>query len=136
ETRAGLEFALQNHKTIDIQMDMNAPIIIIPEDVTTNSCKHLILDAGHIAIESELADKDAIRSLRLKKDETFSPDDDNRLQALMYDKLSLKLEAAQFIIGNDLQSCLDALNADSGDSLHLLERINIDLLVQNSIVPT
>uniref|UniRef100_A0A0W0G3E4 Putative vacuolar protein sorting-associated protein vps13 n=1 Tax=Moniliophthora roreri TaxID=221103 RepID=A0A0W0G3E4_MONRR len=136
ETRAGLEFALQNHKTIDIQMDMNAPIIIIPEDVTTNSCKHLILDAGHIAIESELADKDAIRSLRLKKDQTFSPDDDNRLQALMYDKLSLKLEAAQFIIGNDLQSCLDALNADSGDSLHLLERINIDLLVQNSIVPT
>ncbi|KAK7058962.1 Vacuolar protein sorting-associated protein 13 [Paramarasmius palmivorus] len=136
ETRAGLEFALQNHKTIDIQMDMNAPIIIVPEDVTTNSCKHLIVDAGHISIESELADKDAIRSLRLKKDQTFSPDDDNRLQSLMYDKLSLKLEAAQFIIGNDLQSCLDALSANSGDSLHLLERINIDLSVQNSIVPT
>lgn len=31
ETRAGLEYALQNHKTIDIQMDMNAPIIIVPE---------------------------------------------------------------------------------------------------------
>lgn len=31
ETRAGLEFALQNHKTIDIQMDLNAPVIIIPE---------------------------------------------------------------------------------------------------------
>ena len=32
ETRAGLEYALQTHKTIDIQMDLNAPIIIIPEE--------------------------------------------------------------------------------------------------------
>lgn len=31
QTRAGLEYALQNHKTIDLQVDMNAPIIIIPE---------------------------------------------------------------------------------------------------------
>lgn len=70
----------------------------------------------------------------------------------MYDKLLLKLEAAQvmeisfapcfiltdgqFIVGNNLQSCLDALVSGSSDSLHLLERIDIHLQVQNSIVPT
>ncbi|KAJ8084002.1 Vacuolar protein sorting-associated protein 13 [Marasmius tenuissimus] len=137
ETRAGLEFALQNHKTIDIQMDMNAPIIIVPEDVTTTKGRHLIIDAGHISIESELADKKAIRSLRQKKDQTWSHDADQHLQSLLYDKFSLKLEAAQFVLGNDLQSCLDALSS-SHDSrnLHLLERINVNLLVQNSIVPT
>jgi len=32
DTRAGLEYALQTHKTIDVQMDLNAPIIIIPEE--------------------------------------------------------------------------------------------------------
>ena len=32
ETRAGLEYALQTHKTIDVQMDLNAPIIIVPEE--------------------------------------------------------------------------------------------------------
>jgi vacuolar protein sorting-associated protein 13A/C len=41
----------------------------------------------------------------------------------------------QFLVGNDLQSCREALISDVGDSLHLLERINIDLQVQNSIVP-
>jgi vacuolar protein sorting-associated protein 13A/C len=30
ETRAGLEYALDNHKTVDIKVDMNAPIIVIP----------------------------------------------------------------------------------------------------------
>jgi vacuolar protein sorting-associated protein 13A/C len=32
DTRAGLEYALQTHKTIDIQMDLNAPVIIVPEE--------------------------------------------------------------------------------------------------------
>lgn len=42
----------------------------------------------------------------------------------------------QFLLGNDLQSCREALTSNAGDNLHLLERINIDLQVQNSIVPT
>jgi vacuolar protein sorting-associated protein 13A/C len=40
------------------------------------------------------------------------------------------------VIGNDLQSCREALLSDSGDSLHLVERTNISLQVQNSIVPS
>ncbi|KAF7347835.1 hypothetical protein MVEN_01541000 [Mycena venus] len=136
ETRIGLEFALQNHKTIDIQMDLNAPVIIVPEDVTTHNCKHLIIDAGHIAIESNLADKDAIRAIHQKRNKQYSDEDYKQLESLMYDKFSLRLEAAQFILGNDFQSCQDALTSDAKDSLHLLERTNFDLQVQNSIVPT
>lgn len=30
ETRAGLEYALDNHSTVDLKVDMNAPIIVIP----------------------------------------------------------------------------------------------------------
>ena len=37
ETRAGLEYALQSHKTLDIKLDMNAPIIIIPEEYVTTA---------------------------------------------------------------------------------------------------
>ena len=37
ETRAGLEYALQSHKTIDLQVDMNAPVIIIPEEYAHSS---------------------------------------------------------------------------------------------------
>ncbi|KAG9314366.1 N-terminal region of Chorein, a TM vesicle-mediated sorter-domain-containing protein [Chiua virens] len=136
ETRAGLEYALQSHKTIDLQVDMNAPVIVIPEDVTSFNGGHLIIDAGHIAVESTLADKDAIRELQAKKNQQFSEADYARLESLMYDKVMLKLEAAQFIMGTDLQACRDALTSKSGNHLHLLERTNIDLQVQNSIVPS
>lgn len=134
DTRAGLEFALQNHKTVDIQMDMNAPIIIIPESVVTHQCTHLLIDAGHIAIHSELADKEAKREIHTKRNRQYTEEDYKRLESLMYDKIKLRLEAAQFIIGDDLDSCQKALTAEH-DTLHLLERISIDLQAQNSIAP-
>ena len=71
----------------------------------------------------------------------------------MYDKLTVRLEAAQvctfmsnvlvylsflrqFVIGTDLEASRKALISDEHDQLHLLERININLQVQNSIVPS
>ncbi|KAI0275069.1 vacuolar protein sorting-associated protein 13 [Gloeopeniophorella convolvens] len=132
ETRAGLEYALQAHKTIDVQVDMNAPIII-----HHHAQMHtLLIDAGHISIESDLASKDAIRQVHLKRAQQYTEDDYKRLESLMYDKLNLRLKDAQFVLGDNLQACRNALNSRNESSLHLIERINIDLQVQNSIVPT
>lgn len=39
-------------------------------------------------------------------------------------------------MGTNLQACRDALTSKAGDHLHLLERTNIDLQIQNSIVPS
>ncbi|MBW0513128.1 hypothetical protein O181_052843 [Austropuccinia psidii MF-1] len=49
DMRAGFVFSLQTHKTLDIKVDINAPIVIIPQDVTLHDCQHIILDAGHIS---------------------------------------------------------------------------------------
>uniref|UniRef100_A0A5K1JWH3 CHIP6 n=1 Tax=Ganoderma boninense TaxID=34458 RepID=A0A5K1JWH3_9APHY len=136
ETRIGLEYALQAHKTVDVQMDLNAPIIIVPEDVTTTRGKHLVVDAGHISITSELASKEAIRQIQAKRKKQYTDADYKHLESMMYDRLKVQLEAAQFLIGDDLDSCLKALRSDERDNLHLLERTNFDLQVQNSIVPT
>lgn len=46
------------------------------------------------------------------------------------------MPCTQFLIGDDLDSCLKALRSDERDNLHLLERTSFDLQVQNSIVPT
>ncbi|KAF8509808.1 vacuolar protein sorting-associated protein 13 [Gautieria morchelliformis] len=137
ETRAGLEYAMETHKTIDLKMDLQAPIIILPEDVTTEHGRHIVLDAGHIAIESDLAAKDARHELDEKLNQTYDLDDYKRLESYMYDRFSLKFEAAQLLLGPDLRSCLQALeSSEAKGSLHIVERINIELLVQNSILPS
>ena len=42
---------------------------------------------------------------------------------------------SQFIIGDNLQSCRDALTSKSKDTLHFLEKIDVDLQIYKSIVP-
>ena len=78
-------------------------------------------------VESTLANKELIREIEKKRNNTYSDDDYKQLESMMYDRLLVRLESAQFLIGNDLQSCLEALTSSRHDNLHLLERINIDL---------
>jgi vacuolar protein sorting-associated protein 13A/C len=139
ETRAGLEYALEQHKTVDIRVDMNAPIIIIPMDVTARDSQALVLDAGHIAIESELADSEQLKEVRSKRGRQYSDEDYRQLEDLMYDKMSLRLESTQLLMGPDVDACMQALEEHHGagqSELHILERINMSFSVKNAIVNT
>ncbi|KAG8928477.1 hypothetical protein FRC01_005870 [Tulasnella sp. 417] len=136
QSRAGLEYALQKHKTIDIELDMQAPIIIIPEDVRTQSGQHMVLDAGHISVRSDLVPKSDILAIQSKRKRQYTDKDFEELESLMYDKFFLQLQSAQLVLGKDLESCLNALtSANEGRELHLLERINMEFSVQMSIIP-
>ncbi|KIJ26914.1 hypothetical protein M422DRAFT_55307 [Sphaerobolus stellatus SS14] len=143
ETRAGLEYAMNTHKTIDIKMDMQAPLIIVPEDITTQESRHLVLDAGHISIESDLAAKETRHEIDKKLNQTYALEDYKKLETYMYDRFTLKFESAQltellqFLLGPDLRSCLHALEDHEGskDTLHILERVNLEFMLENSILP-
>ncbi|KAK0549054.1 Vacuolar protein sorting-associated protein 13 [Tilletia horrida] len=136
ETRAGLENALENHKTIDMVLDVQAPIIVLPENVTSLQCQHIVLDAGHIAVRSVLADQSKINTVRSKHNQQYTEEDYRQLEDLMYDRLFVKLESAQLIMGNDLKSCMRSLAEQTEEHrMHLIERINIDFTVHNSILP-
>jgi vacuolar protein sorting-associated protein 13A/C len=55
----------------------------------------MILDAGHIGVNSSLADKAEIRDMQAKKGQALSDDEFHKLEGLMYDEFSLKLESTQ-----------------------------------------
>ena len=137
ETRAGLEYALEQHKTIDLRVDMNAPIIIIPMDVRVKDSQALVLDAGHIAVESALADQEKLKEVQSKRGRQYSEEDYRQLEDLMYDKLSLRLESTQLLMGPSIEACLEAIenpHVAQQTDLHILERINMSFSVQNAIV--
>jgi len=56
-----------------------------------------VVDAGHIAVGSDLVDKEAIRAIQSKRNQKYSEEDYRQLESLMYDKVSLRLEDAQVI---------------------------------------
>jgi vacuolar protein sorting-associated protein 13A/C len=104
--------------------------------VTTKSSIHLIVDAGHLAIGSDLVPKKEVQQIYAKRNQQYTEQDYVQLEALMYDRFSVKLSAAQFVLGNGLDSCIAALQAEDEHGLHVLEKTNMEFSIHNSIVPS
>lgn len=136
QTRAGLEYALQEHKTIDVQLDLQAPLIIVPDSVTKKSSICLILDAGHASVRSDLIDKKTLEDIQNKQNQQYTEKDYQKLESLMYDKFALKLESTQVLIGTTVDETKTQLDAKaSKKNFHVVERINMDFTIETCIVP-
>ena len=136
QTRAGLEFALEEHKTLNANLDIQAPLIIIPESITEESALCMILDAGHVSLQSELVDKETMKDIQSKQKKQYSEKDFRRLEGLMYDKFLLKLDSTQLLLGPGIQATKDQLNEeDDPRNFRIVDRINMDFTLETSIIP-
>jgi vacuolar protein sorting-associated protein 13A/C len=136
QTRAGLEFALTEHKTINAQLDLQAPLIIVPDSVIQKSSNCLILDAGHISVTSELVDKDTLRDIQAKQQQQYTDEDFRKLENLMYDKFNLKLHSTQLLIGPSIEETRAQLEENATSrNFHIVDKINMDFKIEICIVP-
>ncbi|KAI2601996.1 vacuolar protein sorting-associated protein 13 [Hypoxylon sp. NC1633] len=136
QTRAGLEFALEEHKTINAKLDLQAPLIIIPQSIRTEKSTCLILDAGHISVNSELVDKGTLKQIQDKHNQRFSEEDYKQLESLMYDRFLVRLTSTQVLIGPSIEETKSQLvEKDDSRMLHIVEKINVDFVVALSILP-
>ena len=118
--------------------------------ITIKDSQALVLDAGHIAVESNLADKDQLKEVQSKRGRQYNDEDYKQLETLMYDRFSLQLEAAQvsfdpcsvtqadlqLLMGPTVESCMGVIedhDASSESDLHILEKINLSFSVQLAI---
>ncbi|KAH7312762.1 hypothetical protein B0I35DRAFT_481183 [Stachybotrys elegans] len=136
QTRAGLEFALEEHKTINAELDLQAPLIIVPVSITSQNSTCLIVDAGHIHVNSQLADQSTLKDIQAKQRQVYSDEDFKRLESVMYDKFIVKLTSTQVLIGPSINETKAQLTRKSGDfMMHIVDQINVDFVVETSILP-
>ncbi|KAL2823903.1 hypothetical protein BDW59DRAFT_148182 [Aspergillus cavernicola] len=136
QTRAGLEFALQEHKKVDAQFDIHAPLIIVPESITHESSLCLIIDAGHASVNSELVDRQTMQDLQSKQKRQYEMGDYKELEHLLYDRFLIKLDSTQVLIGPGIETTKSQLGSDvESKNLHIIDRINVDFVLEMCIVP-
>jgi len=136
QTRAGLQFALEEHKTVNAKLDLQAPLIIVPEMITSQNTACVILDAGHISVTSELVDKETSKEVRSKQAQTHTDQDIKELESLMYDRFLVKLTSTQVLIGPSVEETKRQLvEKDDRLMLHIVDKINVDFVVEASILP-
>jgi vacuolar protein sorting-associated protein 13A/C len=96
----------------------------------------LIIDAGHIHVNSELVDHKTMKEIQSKQRRSYSEADFKRLESAMYDKFIVKLTSTQVLIGPSIEETKKQLVTKCADSqLHLVEQINVDFVVETSILP-
>jgi vacuolar protein sorting-associated protein 13A/C len=136
QTRAGLEFALEEHRTVKANLDIQAPLIIVPEHITEESTLCLILDAGHVSLNSELVEKEKMQEIQAKQKKQYTEEDYRELEGLMYDKFLLRLHSTQVLIGPGIEATKAELEGkEDSQNLHIIDRINMDFTLETSIVP-
>lgn len=136
QTRAGLQFALDEHKTVNAELDLQAPLIIVPVSITSENSTCLILDAGHIHVNSELVDRSTYKDIQSKQRQSFSDNDLKRLESAMYDRFLVKLTSTQVLIGPNIDDTKAQLSyAKDASPYHVVQQINVDFVVETSILP-
>ena len=136
QTRASLEFALEQHTTFDLRVDMDAPVIIIPEDCTLLTSRGIVVDAGHINVESNLAPPDAVAMLKSKSSADMTIQDNMKLRQLMYDKFTVHLTQTKILVGDSIETCLVQVRTPREDLqyLHLVDRIDMTFQMELCII--
>lgn len=134
QTRLGLQYALEEHKTINVKLDLQAPLVILPLDPTSWKSPVAILDAGHISVTSDLVDKATFEEIKGKQ--SYTEDDWNKLNTLMYDRFNLHLQDAQFLVGPTIKKTMEQLHTQNvKQSAMVVDDLDIKLYLGISILP-
>lgn len=134
QTRMGLEYALEEHKTINVNLDLQTPLLIMPLDPSSYKSPVAILDAGHINVVSELVEKSKIKEYKDK--EKYTEDDWKSLNELLYDQFKFSLEDAQFFVGHTIKSTMEQLYShDKPRPALMLDNFNVNFNLGLSILP-
>lgn len=136
QTKIGLQYAFEEHKTMNCKMDLQAPLIILPLNPTKWDSPVGILDAGHISIVSDLISPDKYEEIKSEKKDAYTEADWNRLNTYMYDKYNLALQDAQILIGPNIKSTIEQLHSEGEKNALILDQLNMNFIIELSIIPT
>ncbi|KAH3666193.1 hypothetical protein OGAPHI_004382 [Ogataea philodendri] len=136
QTRIGLQYAFEEHKTINCKMDLQAPLIIVPVNPGSWSSPVAVLDAGHISIVSDLVSKDQINQIKAENKDNYTAEDWERMNSYLYDKFDLMLQDAQILIGSNIKSTIEQLHQTGDRPALILEEFSMKFLVELSIIPS
>mmetsp|Transcript_1298 Transcript_1298/g.4447 ORF Transcript_1298/g.4447 Transcript_1298/m.4447 type:complete len:3393 (-) Transcript_1298:60-10238(-) len=126
QARAQLVMALQSKKVIDLNILLEAPTILFPQDSSSPLTAIVLVDLGRFSVQSH-TDKQE-RQHRLQRGEKPKEDD-------FYDRFFLDMQDFQIVL-TDLPQWQRSLSLNQlKDYNPLVERVSLGLVLKHSIMP-
>ncbi|EGC37154.1 hypothetical protein DICPUDRAFT_94146 [Dictyostelium purpureum] len=117
-----LQDAIDNHKILGLSVNIQAPVIYLPEDVSNDRSNVLIVDLGNFKVQSD--------NSSLIKGKAVSNTTENDL----YDKFNVSLNSIQVLLSDETKSIL----SNTGDrslkkQQNIINKFDIQLSIFSSI---
>lgn len=136
QTRMGIESLLEEHRTANVTLDLQAPLIILPLNPHIWDTPCAVIDAGHIALASDLVPKERIEEIKQMSPEEYEEIDESELNGLMFDRFQLYLQDTQILVGPDVRSTISSLSGTSeGSQYSILSGLLLEVALDVSILP-
>eukprot|EP00842_Homolaphlyctis_polyrhiza_P006737 jgi/Hompol1/7064/HPOL_002423-RA len=129
QTRAGLEYAIEEHHRFELLINIDAPIFFIPSDFTDEHAPMLIVDAGHLLIESNPISNEMKERMQSEIESKTS-----NLEPYLYDKYTFQFTSVQIHVSSGLDDYQEMIDTGS-TSGSLMEKVDLSFNVMISIVP-
>nr|KAJ3420850.1 hypothetical protein HK105_005137 [Polyrhizophydium stewartii] len=130
QTRAGLEFAIEEHRVLDLQIEVDAPIFLVPSSFTDPGAPMVVVDAGHLHVKSNpisAADKEKLQSqLELRSSD---------LEQFLYDTYTVRFTSVQVAVVSGLDEFRQLMETGSISRPSFLEKVDVSFSVRVSILP-
>lgn len=139
QTRIGLESIIEDHKNIDLNLDLKAPLIILPIYANRWDSACVLIDAGNIKVTSELIQKsniEKIKQLSLEEYQNLELNDGEKIERFMYDRFNMELNNLQLLVGPDIKTTVDSLRQSNNgveNSWSVIRRSSLSILLDVSI---
>lgn len=91
----------------------------------------MIIDAGHIQVDSDLANQELIKDFKSLE---YDRDDYKKLEGLIYDKFKVQLSQTKLLITPDISHCTGELHSEGWENAQLIKRIDMSFLVEICII--
>ncbi|CAH2071109.1 unnamed protein product, partial [Iphiclides podalirius] len=130
----GMQYAVHNHTFIDLDIDIAASYIIVPQTgVYTGNEACVVVKLGAISVKSEPR-SEALDVHKLHKEGLADEDILREIANHSYDKMALKLTEMQIVVATPSEGWHSAIASDVGTPLHLLQPTNLVIQIHKCLI--
>ncbi|KAH9250730.1 hypothetical protein BASA81_011446 [Batrachochytrium salamandrivorans] len=130
QTRANLEYAIEGHQSLDLRIEVDAPIFLIPSSFVNDGAPILVVDAGHLDVKS-IPISAARKELLQAEGGARSSD----LEKYLYDQYLVNFTSVQVLIVSGMEEYRRVIDSGTAEQAGVMEKVDILLSVGVSILP-
>lgn len=139
-SQSSFDKAVDQHKGVDFFIDIDAPILVVPEDCTSADKFAFVVDLGCASLRSELVTAEQKRLITDSKEgETLSRVKLHSVKDLLYDYIKASLTAVQLLYFDNIKDCQKFLKGSQlsalPEDIFVVDKVNLDLSIGSCILP-